>query len=235
MRRLAIASVVLVLAACGRGGQTAAPEPAGDPLLAAALFDPIAADPDLASQNRANAVASLPALDRSVPSLDTGPDAVGRARADALALAGGPASLREAPAAARTDAPLASGAALSAAARAAQAGGTGACADKLAYGAAWAARLPPGFPVYPRGATQQAGGADGGGCALRVVEFLTPVPVSDVLDFYYTRATGAGFPVVHVRQGKDDVLRGANRAASFTVYARALGAGVTQVDLVTRG
>ena len=57
---------------------------------------------------------------------------------------------------------------------------------------AWAAKLPAAFPVYPRGNTQEAAGTDEGQCALRVVSFLTPVALEEVLAFYYTRARAAG-------------------------------------------
>ena len=77
------------------------------------------------------------------------------------------------------------------AARAANAPNGRPCAGMVEYTAAWAAKLPDAFPVYPRGAVQEAAGTDAGGCALRVVNFQTPVPVSEVMDFYFTRAAAA--------------------------------------------
>ncbi|MEO6153328.1 MAG: hypothetical protein ABIT09_13495 [Croceibacterium sp.] len=236
MRCLALlVTPVFLLAACGRADKPAEPPRNDDPALAAALGDEITIDPDLPGQNRANAVASLPSTDGSVPSLDVTPAAIGRARSDALALVGGPGEMRTAPAARAVAGTLPPDAALSAAARAAHAPGTGACAAKAQYTAAWAAKLPTEFPVYPRGAVQEAAGTDADGCALRVVNFRTPVPVGEVMDFYFTRATKAGFSTQHVLQDGDHVLGGTKGKASYTLYARKLPGGATEVDLVTSG
>lgn len=225
-----------LLAACG----SADPQPKsdeGDPALTGALGDQITADPDLARQNEAAGVAAIPARDGTLPSLDVTPDAIARARTDALALLGGPGKLKKAPQARELAGALPAEAELSAAARAANAPGAngGDCASRVEYTAAWAAKLPQPFPVYPRGAVQEAAGSDAHGCSLRVVNFHTPVPLSEVLDFYYTRAAGAGFSVQHVRQDGDNVMGGVKGKASFTLYARTLKTGATEVDLVTSG
>ena len=109
----------------------------------------------------------------------------------------------------------------------------GGCAERAENTARWAARLPQPFPVYPRGAVQEAAGTDAAGCALRVVSFVTPVPLGEVLDFYFTRARDAGFSAQRVLQDGDDVLAGAKGSASYVVYARRLPSGNTEVDLVT--
>ena len=232
-RAIALVSLAL-LAACARGAEAPA-KPPGDPLLETALSDPIASDPDLAAQNRANAVASLPTLDGSVPTLDVGPDAIDRARADAVALIGGPGEMREAVSPIESEDPLPPEASLSVGTRAAYTPGTGKCAAKVRYTAEWAAHMPVAFPVYPRGAVQEAAGTDDDGCALRAVNFQTPAPVGDVIDFYYSLARRARFSARRVTQGKDDVLSGVNGPASYSVYARKLTSGATEVDLVTRG
>jgi hypothetical protein len=99
----------------------------------------------------------------------------------------------------------------------------------------WAARLPAAFPVYPRGAVQEAAGTDASGCSLRVVNFVTPVPLGEVMDFYYSRARAAGFSAQRVLQDGDNVLGGVKGASSYVVYARRLPSGNTEVDLVTSG
>ena len=99
----------------------------------------------------------------------------------------------------------------------------------------WAARLPRAFPVYPRAAVQEAAGTDAAGCALRVVNFVTPVPLGEVVDFYFTRARSAGFSARRVLQGGDDVLAGVKGRASYVIYARRLPSGHTEIDLVTSG
>ena len=95
--------------------------------------------------------------------------------------------------------------------------------------------MPAPFRVYPRGATQEAAGTDAAGCSLRVVNFLTPVPIGEVMDFYFTRARAAGFTADRALQDGDDVLAGTRAGASYVVYARQLPSGLTEVDLVTGG
>lgn len=234
-------SLLLVLAAsplvvaCGKG---AVPKRAAetDPAIAAALNQPILIDPDLVSMNDANTVAQVPDFDRSVPTLDTGPDAIARARAAALDLLGGQSRLKPAPAARQADEVQARASLLTAAARAvAVAGGPRRCTSRVSHAIAWAARMPPALPVYPMGAVQDAAGTDQGGCGLRVVTFHTPVPAADVMDFYFTRATAAGFALDRVMQDGDDVLAGTRGESAVIVYARPLPSGATEVDLVTSG
>ena len=109
------------------------------------------------------------------------------------------------------------------------------CAAKLEYTAAWAAKLPVAFPVYPRGAVQEAAGTEVAGCSLRAVKFQTPVPVGDVIDFYFSQARKAGFSATHVVEDGDDVLAGTRGPASFTVHARNLPSGASEVDLIISG
>ena len=68
-----------------------------------------------------------------------------------------------------------------------------------------------------------------------MVNFVTPVPLGEVMDFYFTRARSAGFSAQRVLQQGDDVLAGVKGRASFVVYARRLPTGNTEVDLVTSG
>jgi hypothetical protein len=226
----------VALASCGSGDRNPdATNGNDDPALTSALGEQITVDPDLAGQNRVNAAASLPSVDGSVPSLDVSPEAATRARDDAAKLVGGASQMRTAPAASPVNGALPTDAALSAAARAAHAPGAGDCAGKVEYTAQWAAKLPTQFPVYPRGAVQEAAGTDADGCSLRVVNFATPVPVDEVINFYFTRADKAGFSTQRVLQNGDDVLGGVKGAAAYTVYARKLPSGVTEVDLVTSG
>jgi hypothetical protein len=210
--------------------------PDSDPALAAALDAPLLTDPDLAALNRANSVAAKPPISGMLPTLDNGPDAVAAARAEALALVGGAERMRSAPEPREEGGPFPPGTALSAAARAAATpGADAACARRASYTLQWAARMPAAFPVYPRAATQEAAGSDEGRCRLRVVDFVTPVPLGDVMDFYFTRALAAGFSAERTLQDGDDVLAGRKGAAAYAVYARRLPSGNTQVDLVTSG
>ena len=144
--------------------------------------------------------------------------------------------MKKAPEPREVEWPLPAGAALTAAARAAAAPRADIdCAERAEYTMQWAARLPDAFPVYPRGAVQEAAGTNEGGCSLRVVNFVTPVPLGEVMDFYVTRAAEAGFSTERVLQDGDDVLSGVKGAASYVIYARRSSSGNTEVDLVTSG
>ena len=231
--RLYILTALAALAACGRAADAPATRGNDDPLVAAALADPIASDPELAAQNRANAAAALPAVDGSVPTLDISAQAIAAARADALAALGGPEEMRSAPAPRRIAVTLPARARLRIVALAAAAATLQDCAAKLEYTAAWAAKLPVAFPVYPRGAVQEAAGTEAAGCSLRAVKFQTPVPLGDVIDFYFSQARKAGFSATHVVEDGDDVLAGTRGTAGYTVHARHLPSGATEVDLIT--
>ncbi|AKH42302.1 hypothetical protein FHS61_000072 [Altererythrobacter atlanticus] len=224
----------LGLSACGDSADEPQAAAEIDPALTGALGEQIMVDPDLIGQNRANNAASIASGDGSVPTLDLGPAAIEAARADALKLVGGQGQMRDAPEPREVAGALPENAALTAAARAAAApGGSGDCAQKVEYTMQWAAKLPVSFPVYPRGAVQEAAGTDRDGCSLRVVNYQTPAPIGEVMNFYFTMASKAGFSAQHVLQDGDNVLGGVKDASSFVVYARRLANGATEVDLVT--
>ncbi|OJW65345.1 MAG: hypothetical protein BGO57_03420 [Sphingomonadales bacterium 63-6] len=232
----AVVAPAVALAACGGADKAEAPKGKADAELAAALGDEIMVDPDLAGQNKANSAVSAGSRDTALPPEMTGPEAIDRARTEALRLIGGAGKMKKAPAAVAVSGKLPEGSVLAVASRAAAApGGNVNCAQKAQYTAGWAAKLPAAFPVYPQGAVQEAAGTDEGNCALRVVNYLTAVPLDDVIDFYFTRASAAGFTAQRVKEDGDDVLGGTKGKASFVVYARALPKGGTEVDLVTNG
>jgi hypothetical protein len=226
---------VLLLASC-KGSNEPTPAGTDDAAMSGALGSPVMTDSDLAGSNAANAAASVPGDDGAVPSIDLSPTALASARAAALNLVGGPGAMKKAPEAKVVNGSLPADSELTAAARAAASpGGQGDCAAKAKYTAEWATKLPDAFPVYPKGAVQEAAGTDEGACNLRVVNFATPVPLSEVIDFYYTRASTAGFTAQHVKDGDDDVIGGTKGTASYVVYARGMPGGGTSVDLVTNG
>lgn len=232
---LTVSFLALLLAACGED-EPPAPVRDEDPILSRALAEQLMTEPDLVAQNRANSAADIPSQDGSLPTVEAGPEALAGARADAAQLVGGPGRMRKAPEARKVAGSLPPEAALTAAARAAAApGGNRDCAARAEYTMRWAARMPAAFPVYPRAAAQEAAGTDAGGCALRVVNFVTPVPLGEVIDFYFTRARAAGYSAERVLQDGDDVLAGTRGSASYVVYARRLPSGNTEVDLVTSG
>ncbi len=217
------ACTLLVLAACGGDSGTDASVNAdhSDPLMTAALADQIMIDPDMVDRNDANQLASFADPDGSMPRPDAGPEAAAAARAEALRLVGDSSSFREVPAAqAGEPAPDA------ALAR---------CAAAAQPSFRWAAAMPQAFPIYPRGAVLEAAGSDAGGCSLRVVSFATAVTVDDVLAFYVTRASAAGFAVEHYAADGVNVLSGSGLGGRVQVHVRAGADGLATVDLVTLG
>lgn len=231
----AVLAPALLLAACGHKDQVPEDTVDNDAAASAALGNQIMVDPDLASQNQANSAVSANYTTGELPPAAKSPEAIARARADALSLLGGPGKLRTAPTATVAGGTLPADSPYTTAAQIAARPGNGDCAKNVGYANQWAAKLPASFPVYPQGAVQEAAGNDAAGCSLRVVTFLTPVPLGDVLDFYYTRATDAGYKLQHLKNGDDDVLAGVKNGASLTVYARKNETGVSEVDLVTSG
>jgi hypothetical protein len=61
------------------------------------------------------------------------------------------------------------------------------------------------------------------------------MPLDEVIDFYFTRASAAGFKAQRIKEDGDDVLGGTKGGSSFVVYARPIASGGTSVDLVTHG
>jgi hypothetical protein len=233
---LALAVPALLLTACGQSDSEQLAPQEGDPALTAGLGDEIMVDPDLAGDSQANSALAAGQRSGGLPAEDLSPEAVAAARAAAVRFLGGASALKPAPEAREVEGGLPAEATLSAAARAAASpGGSGNCADKAEYTMIWADRLPAAFPVYPRGAVQEAAGTDDGPCALRVVTFQTGVPLDEVIDFYFSSARKAGYSAERVRDGGDDILGGTKGAASYVVYVRKLPSGATEVDLVTSG
>ncbi len=201
-----------------------------DPAIVGALNDPIMTDPDLSGQNQANAgLSGLGTSNVEIPPQDRGPDAIAAARAAALKLAGGSIAAAPAPATGGADRPPEG--AMTAGQLAAVSHPQ--CARRAVYSARWAALLPAALNVYPRGAVQEAAGTDEAGCRLRVVNFRTPVPSGEVIDFYYARLRKAGYTALRAREGSDDVLRGTGGASDYVIYVRKLDEGMTEVDLVS--
>ncbi len=224
----------LLLAACGSSEERADRRAERDPAIAAALNDPIMADPDLASQNRGNSVlqgGGPPSAE--LPPDKIGPEEIERAKAAALAIAGG--KLAALPVASP---PLGASRLAARVTPRAMAEAlpelTKGCAERLEYGFIWAARLPAALPVYPRGHARQAAGSDAGGCRLRVIGFVTPVPPGDVLSFYATTAGKAGVSLTYRQEGGgDQVLSGRGKGLDFAVFARAFDKQMTEVVLIT--
>ena len=227
--------LIPALGACSASDQAADRNANRDPAAAAALNDPIMADPDLASQNRGNsALTGGGPANGDLPAFRRNPEEVAAARAAAQTLLGGP--IAAAPPAGTTVAEsrlagMLTPSALAAAAKLASPG----CAEQTELTMAWAAKLPAGLAIYPRGHTIMAGGSDAPGCKLRVVRFVTPVDVADVINFYFASAGKAKLAPEHRREGADEVVTGRSGSAAYAVFARQRADGLTEVDLITYG
>lgn len=243
----ALASAAALLGACAREGADvpdAAPtqaavlgnvaSPAEDPALTAALRDQIMVDPALVQQANADAVRP-PSRPESgaVP-----PDGIATAAMTGAAGARVPSeALRTAPAASGTcrQCAIARQSLTLGALAEKQGGRSGQCAANVSYAAGWANRLPAGVPLYPDARVVEAAGADGAGCALRVVSFASAATMQRLLDYYYTKATAAGFTAEHGAEGAEHVLGGNRNGAAFLVVLRARAGGGTDVDLLADG
>ncbi len=245
-----LAAVVLpvMLTACG-GGDTQSDldsldaELAGgtmtgnarDPAVMAALQDQIMVDPALAAQSNTDAVRP-PAQPYS-----------GAVPVDGIAVAATPAAatggaatgerLRSTPVA-KGDCPGCMAAresvTLGALAARQKAPGTAACAGNLRYSTHWAQRLPGDLPLYPDARVIEAAGNDAGNCHVRAVSFASSAPLQRVLDFYYTRASNAGYSADHQADGAEHVLGGtrARDDGAFAIFLTSRADGGTDVDMV---
>lgn len=235
MRHFIAFSALLVVAACSQAGDpptdldaldrelTAANGPAAaDPAVRQALHDQIMVDPGLSQQSNANAVRppSRPDWGAVPPDLPR-PDPVNAA------------SLRPAPAA-RGDCPkckVKAQAYTLGALAAAQPAGRGCAA--ITYSAGWANRLPADLPLYPDARVSEAAGNATGACRLRAVSFASSAAANKLIDWYYTRASAAGYTAERQGEGTMQVLGGTRGGDAFVVYVTPRPGGGTDVDLVT--
>ncbi|MCX7863993.1 MAG: hypothetical protein N2423_02980 [Novosphingobium sp.] len=230
--RYALAGLVALglLSACSSDPKKDAAE--SDPAMTGALEDQIMVDPGLAGQSGGAASASGNRID--LPPEQRGPEAIAAAREEAARMAGG--ALQQAPEPVKGDvAFLTEGAATAAQIAEQTRAARTDCAARAQYSMSWAAKLPDALAVYPRGAVQEAAGVDDEGCSVKVVSFLTPVAIRDVVDFYWTRVRASGYDAHYRLDGDDHVLGGRKGASAYLVYARKLDNGLTEVDLLVSG
>lgn len=203
---------------------------AADPALTAALRDQIMVDPQLVQQANDDSIRppTTPA-DGAIPPDDIAAAVKRPAMTEALRPA--PAASADCPQCAAARASLTLGALAQA-----QGGRAGKCAATIAYSAGWSNRLPAAIPLYPDARVAEAAGADGTGCALRIVSFSSAAPMQRLLDYYYTKASAAGYAAGHRADGAEHILGGKRRdGAAFLTVMRARGDGGTEVDLMTEG
>ncbi len=201
--------------------------PASDPALISALRDQIMVDPALVQQANADVVRPP----RQPASGMLPPDDIaarkGPAERDDLRAAPAPGPCPQCAAARRT---------LTLGALAESQHFAVTCSRNVSYSAVWANRLPAAAPLYPDARVIEAAGADGKGCALRIVNFASAAPLQRLLDWYFTKAGDAGIAAQHGLDGTDHVLAGTapGKGALFVMLRPRKGGG-TEVDLMADG
>lgn len=249
MVRAAALALLLLAAACGRQPDAAqdldsldhelsnasSPGNRRDPAIAAALHDQIMVDPALTHQ--ANGDAVRPPPQPAAGGVPPESVAAGGAHAPETAPTTSSEQLKHAPDAkgacpnctARREAVTLAGVAERQHNRR-----TSACVAKLGYSAGWATKLPGELPLYPDARVTEAAGTDADGCALRIVSFASATPPSTLIDWYYTRATRAGFGAEHQADAAQHVLGGtrARDGAAYVGYFTPRRDGGTDVDLI---
>lgn len=227
-RKLAALCATVLLASCG---EAYAPEPFDrtDPMVSAALTDPLLTDPDLNSRNPAGeGLYGAGPPDGSLPMLDASPEAAARAREEATRVLGG--SPAKAPIAVRAKDP---GPVTGLLLMADRLPGAKGCTAGLDWSAIWAARLAPELSVFPRAHVTDSTGADGPNCALRIVRFATPVAPGEVIDFYHSRLKRIGHGLRHRTLDDGSVLSGGKPGLRWRIEARSDSDGLADIVLIT--
>lgn len=111
---------------------------------------------------------------------------------------------------------------------------TQSCAGALRYSASWAEHLPADLPLYPGARVSEAAGADTDSCRVRAVSFSTNAGLQSVIDWYYGRATAAGYSTEHRADGGEHVLGGTRDrdGGAFALFVTKRRDGGTDVDLL---
>lgn len=201
-----------------------------DAQLSRALHDPLMVDPDLAWRNEANAIIAyrdghpLPLFearddaairareaargellrDGQIPSLPSFTNGAGGVSLADLRLAG---EMVEAVGAPRE------------------------CVSRLQGDLLWSTRMPEEAPIMPHGMVQQAAGISAADCDVRVVRYLVPVAVDDVLEYHFTKVERARFDIA-LFDAPEKQLVAERRDRKLVMSARPGPRGMTAVDLV---
>ncbi len=235
--RYAFASLasVALLAGCG-DKESDAVDAGEDPAMTGALGDQIMVDPELSGQNGSAVTAGTGNVE--LPPEQRSPEAIAAARQEAAKKAGGTLKSAPSPSQGNTASLVENAATAAQVAASAKAAGKD-CTSAVQYSMNWTTKLPAALSIYPRGAVQEAAGIDKDGCSLRVVTFVTPVESGDVMDFYYTRTTAAGYNADYKMEGESHVMGGGKGGSAYLIYARTLAdgpnKGLTEVDLIASG
>lgn len=203
---------------------------AADPAVMAALHDPIMVDPTLSGRSNANAVRP-PSLPYAAP---MPPSDVARRGGTAEIVAR--EKLMSAPAPNRADGcpqcdAKRDSTTLAALAQS-QPVGAG-CASAIRYSQGWATRLPADLPLLPNVRLVEAAGVQDDACSLRAVSFWTDLPMGTALDWYFTRASQAGYTSRRQADSDGEALGGTRPdGGAYVVFMKNRSGGGTEIDLI---
>lgn len=198
-----------------------------DAALTGALNDQIMVDPNLTQQSN-NASVRPPAKPYSAEVPPAGTAAGGKVDGSGL---------KHAPAPGNENCPQCSNArgalTLGELASRQKAGGIGGCSKDVQYSADWVGKLGD-LPVYPGGHVVEAAGNNRSTCRLRIVSFTTPASADQVVDWYYTQATKAGYDADQQTDGSERVLGGTRPkdGGAYVIFVDPSDGGGSSVDLV---
>ena len=225
------ALALTALAACGEEAVEAPPEVlAQDPQLARALGDPLMVDPDLAWRNEANAVIAF-RDGHPLPAIAARADSAERAREAARLelLEGG--QIPALPRPGDGEGAPALGGLVTAGEMVDAVGGRSDCIEGLDARLDWSTKMPETSSLMPHGMVQQAAGIDVGTCVIRVVRYLAPVGIEDVLEYHWTKLDRARFDISRFSRPAAQ-LHGERRDQKLVIEAREGPGGMTAVDIV---
>jgi hypothetical protein len=225
--------LALCLVACGSGTDQAAADAAliaQDPVIARALDDLLMNDPDLASRNEANAAFGF--VDSNALPVLKGDSGAAREAMRIELLEGGP--LPELRVAGDTPGGAPLGPMSGPGELLAAVGALDRCAAALKEDFAIAADLPAAATLPPRAMVVQAGGADGAGCGLRVVRYLSAAPAEDVLLYHAVRASRMGLETRRFVEPSASLVASGTGAERVAVHVRQAAHALTGVTLVYR-
>ncbi|TRD10521.1 hypothetical protein FGU71_00670 [Erythrobacter insulae] len=201
-----------------------------DPLMARALNDPLMVDPDLAYRNEANAAVTV-RYDHALPPLVATDELANQAREAARVELLNDGPIPELPFAFDGDAPGNFADLTDAGALLLAAGGPDPCAAALISGLRWAADMPGPSSIMPHGLVQQAAGVSDAKCTARVVRYVTPVDIGDVMQYHFTLADRARLrPIIY--ETPESSMIGDGRTEQLVVHVRPGPGGMSAVDLI---
>ncbi len=201
-----------------------------DPLVARALGDPLMVDPDLSWRTEANAAITFQD-GHPLPPFEARSDAASRAveAARVELLSGGP--IPSLPLEAGGEGAPALGGLQTAGAILQALDARPDCIDRMDARLDWSTQLPETSSIMPHGMVRQAAGVDTGNCVIRVVRYLTPASMDDVLEYHFAKVDRARFRVDRFASPEPQ-LRADRRDQAIAVHVREGPGGMTAVDVI---